>query len=379
MRVQPITTAAEARAERVLRRSLSGTGWTVALKLPIQVVLNREAVRLTSEEFSLYTRGHFDFTVYDEDNHEPAFVVEFDAFGHDKPRQIARDMIKNRLCAKADLPLLRIGIEHVTAEGQLSVLAWIADLFLSLLSDDETADDEGVNPYAHDAPADAETPWLDPDTVVEKVRAHAATLKAAGYRFFWPTGRDGKQIVPRFMTVDLRARRAWISSQSPGYTPGEDGGAFERSHAFPANTRLARRLLDDFGMSVGREVEGFESSWETAPYRFEIDWPGRQPTPYESGSVSEFVVSERDFRIYARSQPEEHLLKSVGRSRFAWAHRIEAQSPAPGASTINRRSGLVPLDLWFEPWGVATELALHHALSQAHRWAIGRPGRQKTG
>lgn len=45
VRVQRITTAAEARAERILRRTLMGTGWTVALKLPIQVVLNMETTR----------------------------------------------------------------------------------------------------------------------------------------------------------------------------------------------------------------------------------------------------------------------------------------------------------------------------------------------
>src|SRR5438132_1677988 len=116
IRVQRITTAAEARAEQVLRRGLSGTGWTVALKLPIQVVLHKEAARLTREEFSLYTRGHFDFTVYGEDDHEPAFAVEFDGFGHERPRQVQRDIIKNRLCAKANLALLRIGLEHVTQE-----------------------------------------------------------------------------------------------------------------------------------------------------------------------------------------------------------------------------------------------------------------------
>lgn len=369
VRVQRITTAAEACAEGILRRTLMGTGWTVALKLPIQVVLNKETTRLTEAEFSLYTRGHFDFTVYDEEEHEPAFVVEFDAFGHDKPRQIERDIIKNRLCAAGDLPLVRIGLEDVGPKEQVSVLEWIIELLLALDQDLE-AEDEVSEPNDIRS-AEASGQASDPAALLQLAYDAAARLSSEGMQTLWPIGRDGKPRVPEMLTVDVRAGRVWFTGGSSEPVPGDEGGAFEREHPFGANAVIARRLLDDFGISVGNEVEGFASSWAAAPYRFEIAWPGRQPMPFESGRISEFVISERDFRVTARNRPAQPLLTSAGRARFAWAHRIETLPLGPGTSPTSMPPGFAAIRLWFDPWGAATELALYDALSQVERWANG--------
>lgn len=209
----------------------------------------------------------------------------------------------------------------------------------------------------------------DPAALLQLAYDAAARLSSEGMQTLWPIGRDGKPRVPETLTVDLRAGRVWFTGGSLEPVPGDEGGAFEREHPFAANALIARRLLDGFGISVGKEIEGFTSSWSTAPYFLEIAWPGRQPTPFESGRVSEFVVSERDFRVAARNRPADPPFTSTGRARFAWAHRIETPPGRPSVNPMSAPPGFAPIRLWFDPWGAASELALYDALCQVERWA----------
>jgi hypothetical protein len=87
VRTKRITSASEARAEEIIRRVIAGTEWSVALKLPIQEVVEKASTRLSEDEFSMYTRGHLDFTVYRNTDIAPTFAVEFDGFGHEISRQ----------------------------------------------------------------------------------------------------------------------------------------------------------------------------------------------------------------------------------------------------------------------------------------------------
>src|SRR6058998_3257134 len=89
VRRRPIVNMSEARAHRLLVRTLASTGWNVAIKPPVQAVLDKEHDELAMAEFRLYTQGHFDFAIYPEDEPLAAFAIEFDGFGHDRPDQIA--------------------------------------------------------------------------------------------------------------------------------------------------------------------------------------------------------------------------------------------------------------------------------------------------
>src|SRR5437867_132141 len=100
MHVRRISTDSETLAERQIRRALAGTDWILTPKFPVQSALAKDE-GLSEAEFSLFTRGHFDFVIYHADEGVPAFAVEFDGFGHDSPQRIARDLIKNDLCAAA--------------------------------------------------------------------------------------------------------------------------------------------------------------------------------------------------------------------------------------------------------------------------------------
>ncbi len=264
MRIRQITTDSEALAESILRRALAGTRWTFGLKLPLQVVLAKEAERLTGQEFSMYTRGHLDFTVINDTTREPAFAIEFDGFGHDNPRQVERDIIKNRLCAAAELPLFRIGVDELARREQISILEWLLDRFVTWERDFDDAADAFFARYEGTA-----------------------------------IGRE--------------------MQEHPEEVLGHLAGIFSSELPFPGNAAMAERLYRHFGISVGREVSSQEFP-EDAPYLLQVVWPGTQLANEERGS-SAFMAVERQARLRSSRTPDEDLFKTCGQARVAWDNR----------------------------------------------------------
>jgi hypothetical protein len=91
----------------ILRRQLTSKGFQVYPKVRLSdAVAKDDGEHLPQREFDHLTRAHLDFLVVR--NELPVFAVEFDGQGHALPEAIERDVLKNRLCKSADLPLLRI-------------------------------------------------------------------------------------------------------------------------------------------------------------------------------------------------------------------------------------------------------------------------------
>jgi hypothetical protein len=67
---------------------------------------------LESRIFSYYTHSHFDFLVASHDL-KPVMTIEYDGPYHSRAEQVDRDKIKNLLCRKAGLPIIRINANHV--------------------------------------------------------------------------------------------------------------------------------------------------------------------------------------------------------------------------------------------------------------------------
>lgn len=64
---------------------------------------------LTQQERDYAFRAHFDLVLVDQDSFKPLAAVELDGVHHDTdPLTQARDRLKNSLCAKAGLPLVRV-------------------------------------------------------------------------------------------------------------------------------------------------------------------------------------------------------------------------------------------------------------------------------
>jgi uncharacterized protein DUF2726 len=329
VRIQPISTATEALGISLLRRTLSGPHWHVAPQVAIQSVLRKEE-GLSEAAFSMFTRGTFDCVVYRSDDNQPVFAVEFDGIGHEKPRQVERDQLKNLFCMAAGLPLLRLGTNDLIQQERLSILEWLSQALIDWVDGIEDEHELGGD-------AESELSEFEPPREVDE-------------------GFDLDE---------------------------EEGPVFETAHPFPANAVISERLLRLHKISIGSPLAEpgalprivMDSSFGTSRYVLSIRWPGRRT--FEQGPASEFVVTESDFTVHDRNNV---IRAGVGRGRFAWAHRLPGQlwlSPmrantilTAGQLAYRLERGLSPTNLgWWESAGVARELALYDVLSQVELWA----------
>lgn len=98
-------------------------------KIRVADALNVERSGISDEEYSYAFRAHFDFVITDNQT-LPLFAVEFDEQHHiSDPQTIYRDKLKNILCTKLGLPLIRINAEFLRRIGTSSVIGWLIDLW----------------------------------------------------------------------------------------------------------------------------------------------------------------------------------------------------------------------------------------------------------
>lgn len=305
VRTKAIASPGEIAADRILRRILEKTPWLVYANVSLQSVLQREE-RLSPAAFSMLTRGSFDFVVCDDQDYHPIFALELDGFRHSDSRQVARDLLKNAFCAKAGLPLLRIGVNDLREREEYSVLEWLVGAFAA--SEQELEDE------------------------LEAVEEGSEDLEDVG-----PEDDPGEPAL------------------------GEDGFQFEAEHPFPDNALLAGRLLERYGVFVTES--GLLDRPEEAPYLLKVNWPGRQPPQLRDGLVSRFVVSERDFSLFPRGRPAEALLSGIGRAEFAFEHKF------PPRSRVGRPREQIdfPWDPWGVAAELALFDALRQAMGWAAR------------
>lgn len=120
------------RSEEVVFRELqsiaSDNNLKVFAKPRLSDVIQKGSTVLTRREFDFYTRSHCDFVVT-EANLRPLMIVEYDGPLHADAKQQERDRIKNDLCQRAGLGMLRIHDRHVTKLYRgMSVLRWIVEV-----------------------------------------------------------------------------------------------------------------------------------------------------------------------------------------------------------------------------------------------------------
>jgi len=270
----------------------------------IDSVIERDRY-LSAEEFSLYTRGSFDFVVQHEQEDEPAFALEFDGPRHEDPVQAARDIIKNRLCHEAGIPLIRIGFDELHERDEISVLEWLIQRFIVWEED-------------------------TPDAAAEMI---ADFEDSPGAEDFARQLRD-----------------------DPDEATGILAATFSSDFPFPANAEIARRLYRRFGISLGEPMEDYEPD-SKAPYALEVKWPGTQDLVETIATT--YTVCERRARLRSRADPAADIFTASGRARFAFRHRT-----GPGPEDFSE-----PELAWVEPDWITMDLALYDALSKVERWA----------
>lgn len=125
MRKQPILHFREPRVDTILRRQLTKEGYRILPKVRLGDAIEKEkGDHLSQREFDYFTRAHLDFLVTRD--HMPVFAVEFDGAHHFvDDRTGESDVIKNRLCKQAQLPLLRITSTEIDPSDRVTLLDYM--------------------------------------------------------------------------------------------------------------------------------------------------------------------------------------------------------------------------------------------------------------
>lgn len=138
MRAKNFETSPEKRVRRVLSLAVEGTRYWANSQTPIESLLMADEDD-SPEERSMIRNGTFDFTIHRESSQTAAWAVEYDGPTHDEPDQARRDLVKNRICGKMNLPLLRIGHreddDFLTAIERVAALEWLVRRWIAYESE----------------------------------------------------------------------------------------------------------------------------------------------------------------------------------------------------------------------------------------------------
>ncbi|WP_188911266.1 DUF2726 domain-containing protein [Salinarimonas ramus] len=162
----------EERVSDELEEIAAQNGLRVRAKVRLSDVISKGKTVLTRREFDFYTRSHCDFLITDR-RHRPRFIVEYDGPLHHSDIQKWRDQIKNDLCQRAGIGLLRINDKHVTRTYRgMTVLRWIIEVselekqFYEAQSKGQIPWDEPFDPAFVDTGAEKRFPyWLSAEAI----------------------------------------------------------------------------------------------------------------------------------------------------------------------------------------------------------------------
>jgi hypothetical protein len=145
----------ESAVHTILLRQLATKGCRVFPKVRLDDAIAKDGY-LEPREFQYFRSAHFDFLVLDQ-HYMPVFAVEFDGAGHQEPYAIERDVIKNRICNRANLPLLRVTGAEISEADQLTVLDYMLMRYIAWQEEGCESAQE-IEEFAACLPSDA-----DPD------------------------------------------------------------------------------------------------------------------------------------------------------------------------------------------------------------------------
>lgn len=116
----------EPEVNTILQRQLAKEGYRILPKVRLSDAIAKDHNdHLSEREFSYFTRAHLDFLV--TRNHMPVFAVEFDGAHHFvDERTMENDVIKNRLCKQAGLPLLRVTSSEIEENDKVTLLDYMS-------------------------------------------------------------------------------------------------------------------------------------------------------------------------------------------------------------------------------------------------------------
>ncbi len=125
MELRPFENQSEKRTRRILEIETEDTRYWLNGKTRLEEVFSPGAGDTTKERRFLRD-AHFDYTLHKQTSDKVVWAFEFDGPTHTSdPETIRRDILKNKVCAKANLPLLRIEDDLLEAVDGISLLGWL--------------------------------------------------------------------------------------------------------------------------------------------------------------------------------------------------------------------------------------------------------------
>ncbi len=111
MPLKRIFNTGESATFRIAQQVAQALEVEVHAKLRVADAIHIERSGISNEEYSYALKAHFDVLVV-RDN-LPVLAIEFDGAGHDRKK----DHLKNRLCDRFELPLVRIEMVHINSKN----------------------------------------------------------------------------------------------------------------------------------------------------------------------------------------------------------------------------------------------------------------------
>jgi len=119
----------EAAVHATLNEVAEKSSCTAFPKVRVADALYIDHSGLDNDAYSYALNAHFDFLVVDSQS-LPKFAVEFDGPSHESLEGRRKDVLKNSICEKLGLPLLRVTSEYLEEENEsMSLLAWLIDVY----------------------------------------------------------------------------------------------------------------------------------------------------------------------------------------------------------------------------------------------------------
>lgn len=132
MRTKPLVNYRERDTLRILQEVFAGTPYEAYTKVGLNEVLEPSpGEELSYDDRRFYMTSRFDYVVCRGDLLQPVFGLEFDGPQHSSDVQQERDIRKNRLCAGASLPLLRVGPVELHPHERVSLLEFMLRRFVA--------------------------------------------------------------------------------------------------------------------------------------------------------------------------------------------------------------------------------------------------------
>lgn len=131
-KLRPVTSNRyETAADELLQAISIDAGDRLALKMRLADVIDIDSLDdLSPRDRWFVLSSHLDFVMLDHGSGLPKFAVEMDGRQHwTDLDQRRKDAIKDRVCEEAELPLLRVTSDFVSAFGRWPLLSYAVDAF----------------------------------------------------------------------------------------------------------------------------------------------------------------------------------------------------------------------------------------------------------